>query len=145
MGLLSFSPSPSKRSPTPVVSSSSPSPLRYRHVGSQALPPPRHRWSRPPSRSSGFHRRQAASQRPAPRCGPLRGDQRLRLVLPQQAEVPFVLEEVLERQAHPWSLPLPSPVQDLLEDRQGHGCSQDRPRAEALGRMKVFEGVPPPY
>lgn len=44
------------------------------------------------------------------------------------SEVPFVPEEVLERQAHPWSLPLPSPVQDLLEDRQGHGCSQDRPR-----------------
>ena len=48
-------------------------------------------------------------------CGEDRGDQHLWELLPEQAEVPGLPAEALQREAQPWTFPLPRSRQDLLE------------------------------
>ena len=92
----------------------------------------------------------------------MRGHQHERQLLPQQAEVPRLLEEALQRQALPWTLPLQGTIQDLLAHREllivllelRHGAvyqvrgmtpHKTERGKDALKRLQTFEGVPPPY
>ena len=92
----------------------------------------------------------------------MRGHQHERQLLPQQAEVPRLLEEALQRQALPWTLPLQGTIQDLLAHRellivllefcqiadyQVRGMTPHKTERgkDALKRLQTFEGVPPPY
>merc|ERR1711879_93612 len=64
---------------------------------------------------------------------------------PQQAEVPGLPQEEVQREAQPWRLPLQSPLQDLLESCPWHGSHKTERGKDALKRLQTFEGVPPPY
>merc|ERR1712032_311361 len=68
----------------------------------------------PPDGQALIHRCQAYPHRQQGCRRQVRGHQHERKLLPQQAEVPRLLEEALQRQALPWTLPLQGSLQDLL-------------------------------
>merc|ERR1712080_662332 len=105
-----------------------------------------HRRQGPPPRSPRLDRRQADPQRPEGRRRPLRAHQRFRLLLPQQVEVRGLPQQAPPRQPEAvGSVPLPRAVAHLLQGCPRYGPPQDARGAAALERLKVFEGVPPPY
>merc|ERR1711990_431005 len=102
-------------------------------------------WSWPPDGQALIHRCQAYPHRQQGCRRQVRGHQHERQLLPQQAEVPRLLEEALQRQAFPWTLPLQGSLQDLLAHRAWNDPHKTERGKDALKRLQTFEGVPPPY
>merc|ERR1712203_486758 len=73
-------------------------------------------WPRPFDGPSGLYRGQEHSQRQQGRHREVRGHQPFWQLLQEQVESAEVLETEVQCQACTWPLPLPCPLQDVLED-----------------------------
>ena len=112
------------------------------------------------ARSSCLDRRQTDPQRPAHRRGPLRGPQHLWRVLQKQTQVPRLPPQTLSLQSHsgicllcclrsiadlqgPFHFRAPSRI--FYKAARGMIPRKTKRGEAALERLKVFEGIPPPY
>ena len=103
-----------------------------------------HRWPRPLDGTSGLHRRQEHPQRQQGGGRQVRRHQHERQLLQEQVEVLEVLAAALQRQALPWSLPLPRPLQDLLADGPRNGAAQVREGKGGHEEAPDLRGCPAP-
>ncbi|KHN14332.1 60S ribosomal protein L13a [Glycine soja] len=100
--------------------------------------------ARHPLGSASVHRGERASEWAEGCGGALRRDLHLRWSGEAEDEILEIPPQTHEHQTLPWPYPLPRPSQDLLAHRSMIPHKTKRGEA-ALARLKVYEGIPPPY
>merc|ERR1711862_434259 len=102
------------------------------------------RWPWPLDGPSGLRRGQKHPQRQQGRGGEVRGYQPVRQLLQEQVEGAQVPPAYVQRQAQPWPLPLPRPLQNVLAGSEGHGSPQDREGKGCHEEASDLRGCPTP-